>query len=242
MIEISIIAPDVHLEEKEPPKPYKLLKKLIVDIQPKRIILLGDFLSLNSLSHWAYDKKKLCENKRFKKEIDKANHELDFLQKNCDEVIYLGGNHEDWVVQYVEKRPEVEGLMELPIVLKLKERGITWVPMNKLYKVGKMYFVHGLYISKYHASKHLHSYGCCITYGHTHTAQTAQMNMKMQDPIMAYGLGCLCDHEPEYRRGRPSNWIDQAAIMYHDTETGNFNLYPINITKGQFIWNKKIYK
>ena len=241
MIEQVVILPDVHLEEHEIPTSYQLTKKLIADIHPDEVLLLGDFIHLSSLSHWIYDKKKLCENRRYLKEIDTANKELDFLQKHSKRVTYMEGNHEQWVTFYIEFKPEVEGLLELKKLLRLKERGIRWVPINKLYKIGKMYFIHGLYIYKYHAFKHLTSYGCCITYGHTHTAQTAQMNMKMQEPIMAYGLGCLCDHEPDYRRGKPSNWIDQFAIMYHDTTCGNFNLYPVNITKNQFIWNRKIY-
>jgi len=237
-----IVVPDVHLTEDELPKPYQLVKKLIAHVRPDQIILAGDFMHCEALSHWIYDKKKLCENKRYLKEIAVANKELDFMQKHCKDVVYLEGNHEQWVTFYIEYKPEVEGLMELPVLLKLKQRGIRWVPINKLFKVGKMYVVHGVFYNKYHAQKHLTSYGCSIAYGHTHTAQTAQMNMKMQDPIMAYGLGCLCDHEPDYRRGKPSNWIDQFAVIYLNEKCGNFNLYPVNITKDQFIWNGKVYK
>lgn len=199
-------------------------------------------MECKALCHWIECKKKLCENKRFSKECAVANRELDFLQKHSKDVVYLEGNHENWVEQYIEKKPEVEELLEIPTKLDLKERGIGWVPQNRLYRVGKMYFIHGVYIYKYHAQKHLTAYGCNICYGHTHTAQTHQLNMKMQDPIMAYGLGCLCDHEPHWMRGRPANWMNQFAVMDVQEDTGRFNLNTINITRGQFIYNGRIYR
>jgi UDP-2,3-diacylglucosamine pyrophosphatase LpxH len=242
LIQRAVILPDIHLTEQEPAYPYQLAKRFIKDYKPDESIILGDFVHLESISHWIYDKKLLCENKRYKKEMSRANVELDFLQKHTKRVVYLEGNHEQWVTFYIEQKPEVQGLMEIPHMMDLHKRGIDYLPINKLYKKGKIYFVHGVYTNKYHAHKHLTSYGCCLCYGHTHSAQTSQMNMKMQDPIMAYGLGCLCDHEAAYRRGVPSNWINQFAVLESNTDCGNFNIYPINITKGQFIWNKRVYK
>jgi hypothetical protein len=67
------------------------------------------------------------------------------------------------------------------------------------------------------------------------------LNMKMQKPIMAYGLGCLCNHAPEYMKNKPANWLNQFGVMEQDSR-GVFNLYPVNITEGQFIYNGKRYK
>ena len=115
------------------------------------------------------------------------------------------------------------------------------VQMNDFFKLGNMRFTHGMWTSKYHANKHLQEIGKNVCYGHTHKTQTQFQNQALAEPIMAYGLGTLGDKSPGYMRNRPSNWINQFAVFYHEPKTGKFNLYPINIIKGEFIWNGKIY-
>jgi len=68
------------------------------------------------------------------------------------------------------------------------------------------------------------------------------INMRMQEPIMSWGLGCLCGHAPDYGKGRPMNWINQFAVFELDSKTGNFNLTPINIIDNKFIYNGRLYK
>lgn len=242
MVKSAIILPDVHLDENVS-KDYAPVKRFIKDFKPDKIILLGDFMDVSSLSAWDRDKRRLMEGRRYIKEIDRANKELDYLQKYAKEdVVYLFGNHEDRVKRYLDKNPEMEGMMELPEQLRLKERGIKHLPYNELYKLGDMYFTHGMYTNKYSAAKHLQTLGCNITYGHQHGTQTYMQNMAMQKPYMAYALGTLGDKAPEFLRGRPANWINQFAIFYWEPKGGNFNLYPINVIKKKFIWNGKEYK
>lgn len=236
VIKKVIIIPDAHLTD-ETPKDYSAIKPFIKMFKPDKIILLGDFMDVSSLSAWDYDKKRKMEGRRFKNEISIANIELNYLAKHCNEIIYLEGNHEDRIERYLDKNPEMEGMIEVQSQLRLRERGIKWVKMNDLYKLGDMYFTHGMYTNIHHARKHLQALGCNICYGHTHTTQTALQNMAMQKPYMAYALGTLGDKAPDFMKNRPCNWINQAAIFYYDTKTGHFNLYPINIIKGKFIWN-----
>lgn len=240
IIKTAIILPDVHLKESIG-KDYAAVKPFIKKIKPDVIILLGDFMDVNSLSAWDYDKKRKMEGRRYKKEIDCAKEELDFLQKYCKEIIYIEGNHEDRVNRYLDKNPEMEGIIEIPEELNLKEREIKWVKMNDLYKLSGMYFTHGMYTNKYSAQKHLQVLGCNICFGHQHSTQTAMQNMAMQKPHMSYALGTLGDKKPDYLKNRPGNWISQFGIMYWNTESGNFNLYPINVIKNKFIFEGKEY-
>ena len=242
MIERILILPDVHITQNGYSKAYALAREFTKYYKPHETVLLGDFMECEAVCHWIENKRRLVENKRLLKEYAVANQELDWVQKYSRRVVYLEGNHENWVEQYIDKHPEVEGLLELSTNLRLGKRGIRFVPLNNLYRKGRIHFLHGVYINKFHALKHLTRYGCCLCYGHTHTAQTAQLNMKMMLPIMAYGLGCLCDHAPAYLKGRPSNWICQLAVMECNTKTGRFNLTPINITDNQFIYNGKEWK
>ena len=239
-IKSIIILPDVHLTESIP-KDYLLVKAFIKDFKPDEIILLGDFMDIASLSAWDYDKKRIMEGRRFVKEVRRANNELDYLQKYSKKVIYLEGNHEDRVNRYLDKNPEMEGMIEIPEQLGLKERKINWIKMNGLYKKGTMYFTHGMYTNLHNAKKHLQTLGCNVCYGHQHGTQTAMQNMKMQRPHMAYALGTLGDKAPSYMKNRPANWISQFGIFYWNTKTGGFNLYPVNIIKNKFLWKDKEY-
>lgn len=244
MIKSAIILPDVHLTDSLP-KDYLPVRKFIKDFKPNKIILLGDFMDVASLSAWDMDKKRLMEGRRFKKELDIANKELDFLCSNSKDkdnpIIYIEGNHEDRVNRYLDIHPEMEGMMELKEQLGIKKRKITWSDMNKMFKIGDMYFTHGMYTNQYSAAKHLQKLGCNICYGHQHGTQTYLQNMAMQKPYMAYALGTLGDKAPDYMKGKPCNWINQFAIFYWDTKTGHFNLYPINVISKKFIWNGKQY-
>jgi predicted phosphodiesterase len=243
-----LILPDCHLNQDNPSAEYKLAKSFLKDYLPDETILLGDFADCTSLSHWIDGKAKLLENRRFFKECQVLNDELDDIQHYSGKVTYIEGNHENWAVQYVIRNPQVEGVIDIPIQLKLEDRGISWyaldskLPKKRLYRLGKCHFIHGCYINKYHAFKHLITYGCCLVYGHTHQSQSYMLNMMEQEPIMAWGLGCLCSHAPDYLRGRPANWISQFATFEYNTKTGNFNLYPVNITDKRFIYQGKEYK
>lgn len=240
MIEKIVVIPDAHVSTSTS-KEYKVVKKFIKEFKPNKIILLGDFMDVSALSHWDMDKKRLIEGKRYKKEIEAVNRELDYLQEYSDEIVYIEGNHEDRVERYLDTNPEVEGLLEVQDLLKLKERNIKWISINKTYRVGHMYFTHGMYANANTAKRTLMAFGCNICVGHTHRPQVETLNMVMQRPTMSYVLGCLCDKSPDYLNDKPSSWINQFAVMYNDTRTGKFNLYPINIIDSQFIWEGKSY-
>ena len=240
-VKTSVLLFDVHLTDKSNPT-YEIAKKFVAAIEPDEVVLGGDYMDCSSLSHWDMDKRLLMEGKRYQLECDRANKELDFLQRYSKKVTYLEGNHERWCVQYAERHPEMSGLIEIPLKLKLEERDIAWHEMNSLYQMGNLYVTHGMYVNQYNAMKHLIKLGCNVVYGHGHSAQSAQMNMKMQDPYMAWAIGCLCSHSAHYLKGMPANWIDQFAVVYTDTKTDNFSLYPVNIIEGEIIWNGRIFK
>lgn len=238
-----IIVPDAHLTT-ELPEAYKIAKKFIKDEKPDEIILLGDFMDVSSLSSWDLDKKRNMENKRWQKEVAVANKELDFLQKYSKKVTYMGGNHEDRVERYLDKNPEVEGMIEVPIMLNLKERGIKWFEYTnqQIYNIGKLYFSHGHYTSQHFAKATLLAYGCNIVVGHLHKPQTFFTTSKMSESKMCWGLGTLGDREPAYLRGKPSTSNHGMGIAYVK-DNGNFSMYPINMSKsGSFIFNGREYK
>jgi len=241
IMEKIVILPDVHLTDKVPEE-YKVVKRFIKKYKPNEVILLGDFMDVASLSAWDMDKKRLMEGRRYKKEVCTAQKELDFLQKYSDKVTYLDGNHEYRVDRYVDKHPEVEGLLETKNVLNLKDRGVKWRKLNDPYKKGSFYFIHGAYTNKYHAMKHLDMYGQSMVYGHGHNLQTAQTNTKLGDQHIAYGLPCLSSTNPKWMGGNPTRWVNGFGIMEMSEKEGVCNLYPVIMQDGKFVYNGKVYK
>jgi len=241
MIRRWFLAADAHLDEGISLE-YLLFKKITKAIEPYGVCLVGDFGHMSSLSHWNEFKRKTSEGMRYRKECDILNEELDFLQENTKKIVYLEGNHEEWVEQYIEKHPQCENILELENMLRLKERGVEWIRLNELYKIGNLYITHGMYVNQYHAKKHLDKLGCNIAYGHAHVAQSHQQNQKMTVPYMAYSLPCLCGCGPDYLKGKPANWMSGFADLWVDTKTGNFNLYPVNIIDGTCILDGKLWR
>ena len=60
------------------------------------------------------------EGLRHKNEIKNIAKVLDYLQKYSKNVVWIEGNHENWVEQYLDKNPELEGLVEYTELLDLK--------------------------------------------------------------------------------------------------------------------------
>jgi len=241
MIKKVIILPDAHIDTKVS-KEYKLAKKFVKDFKADEIILLGDFMDVSALSGWDLDKRRNMEGRRFKKEVDVTNKELDYLQAHTKKITYLEGNHENRIERYLDKHPEMEGMIDLELVLGLKYKNITYHTINTLYKLGHLRFTHGLYTNEFHTKKTLQAIGDNIVYGHIHRPQAYMLNMQLQKPIMAYSLGALCNKAPDYMKGRPANWMSGFGVVYYDDRTGNFNLYIINIINNKFIWGGKVYE
>jgi len=130
-------------------------------------------------------------------------------------------------------------MLELPKRLRLKEQGITWVKMNRLVQRGKLYLTHGVYYGTHFAKKTVIDYGCSIVVGHTHRFQVQTIYPKMQKhPMVCYGLGCLGDTAPAYKKNCPTGHINQFATV-EIGKGGVFNLYPINIINNSFIHGGK---
>lgn len=242
MIKRTLVLADCHLNDMKAHPSYLLVKRFASTFDPHQVILLGDFSDCSALSAWDMDKKKLMEGRRHVREMKMIGKELDFWQTQAKKIVYIEGNHEDRITRYIEKNPEIEGMVEIQTVLDFEGRGITWVPMNELYKDGHLYYVHGTFLNKFHTNKTLITYGCSLVYGHCHMPQAHTLNMRQMNPIQAQSLGCLCDHNQPYLRKRHANWLHGFGIVYTDTKTGQYNLYPVNIIDNRFMWNGKVYK
>ena len=233
---------DAHIDKDGFTKEYNIAKNYIASEEPDEVIIGGDYGDFGCISHWNEDKLYSSRDTDFEKDLEVLNGELDFLQRYSKKVTYLVGNHEDWLIQFVEKHPQFYSNINLDKCLNLTKRGITIVPLNHLYKTGSLHWTHGMYVNEHHAKKHFQKLGCSVIYGHVHNYQTYSANMKMQEPFVSMSIGCLCNHEPAYLKGKPANWINQIATVYVNKKTDNFNIYPMSIIDDEIMYVGRIIK
>ncbi len=245
-IQKTVLLPDIH----HPHCEDKLMSSVcdfIVDYEPNELVYMGDQLSLDCISSWNRTKPLLKEGQRLVDDYRKFDEEiLQWHEDITDEDtrrVFMIGNHEERVQWYIERNPELEGIVDIDYSLKLTERGYKVVPFNEVHKVGKLSVIHGYYWNVYHAAKTLAAFEGNVVYAHVHNPQ---MYAKVS-PIdrkgyhTATSLPCLCNIKPDYKKNSPNFWINGFGIVEHLPATGMFNLYTIIAIDGCFMWGGRYY-
>lgn len=208
------------------------------------LLYIGDFLDCVSVSGHDEFNLKDREGRRLKDEFDIANEILDRHQwliwenNPYAQFVFLEGNHEERVARYINKNPELAGLIDVPICLRLKERGFQWVEAwtkSEDFKIGKATFTHGRKTGQYHAKQMVTDYGRSIFYGHTHDMMCIPIAHKGKDEIMVgQSIGCLCEYELPYMKGRASRW-QQGFMVLYVLPDGRFTYYTPRIFEHEFV-------
>lgn len=137
----TLVIPDAHVSPGQDLTRFKKLGQLIVDKQPDRIISLGDFLSLDSMSGWDLAKSGNMEGKRYSEDIQAGKDALQLMLqplKNMQgqqryagasvytpRMVFIKGNHCDRVDRYLETRPELKEHMSVDKDLELNKFGFS---------------------------------------------------------------------------------------------------------------------
>lgn len=150
----------------------------------------------------------------------------------------LEGNHEERTERYVDRNPELQGLVDIERGLDLKTHGIRYLRFwsrGEMLQLGKLMLGHGSYATQNHAAAHVRHYGCNMLYGHTHDVQCHSIRRRgTGTPITAQSIGCLCRFDQPYMRGRPHNWEHAFAVVYV-WPGGNFQHVVTRIMDGRFV-------
>jgi len=223
---------------------WLVMRNFIQDLKPEIIVLGGDIFDFPYISKFDIEYEELREGKRFVKDFELVNMQLDFLRQHASmKIVYLEGNHEFRLEQYIRRNPELRGFLDLTTALDLDGKNISFIrEVDQPYRVGKLAIIHGWYWSVYHARKHLDEYSGNIIYFHTHSFQQHSRLIRSQDmPISAWGIGCLCDKNPEYARGRTRHWENGCAVIDID-EKNDFQVYPLRIINKKLMFNGSVWK
>lgn len=207
------------------------------------LIQLGDFVDLDVVSRFVIGKPGVIEGRRLSDDYEMGGRLLDRLlsaarKKNPDcKATLLEGNHEHRINRWLESYPQLRGMLEVPIGLKLKERGVNWVEADskgEIYKVREVAFAHGLYFNLHHAKKTLEEFDVGdIWYGHCHDQQEYTKSSYNNRKRRGGSLGCLCSLDLDYVQGRPTRWQHGFGAFFFGGST--YAAHRIRIDGGEFV-------
>lgn len=170
------------------------------------------------------------------------------LPKAAKKVI-ITGNHTRFEQDFIEKHPQLQGILERFETLKLRQRGWQIIPLGHSYKLGKLNVIHGEVLSGYGAQagqypsrKAVELYGGNVLAGHTHNPQTFTKISPVEHTQKHQGhiAPIAGNTNPSYLRSRPTAWLNGFVIIDVFPD-GQFNLYPVIIHKGRFSYGGKVY-
>lgn len=222
--------------------------------RPTHIVIMGDFLTLNSMSAWDLDKRKTMEGRRYWKEIDAGNKALDLMlypmifhntkkrkikAKIYNPVlIYLEGNHEDRLKRYLENHAELaDGDLDVARNLHLDSRRIDYIPYREYYYINGVAFTHiphgkttpisGKDITAKCQSVVVDS---CV-FAHTHELHISNVHKQGQEHLQqVINVGCFFQEEEEYVQGRMTNYW-KGLVTLHNYDYGRFDITTISMRR-----------
>lgn len=192
-----LVVPDTHVPFHDV-RAWKETLRSIRQIQPWGVVIIGDFADFYSVSSHSRNPQRKHELHR---EVKAVNAELDRLAAAYSgPVCFVEGNHEDRLRRYLwDKAPELFGLVDIPELFKLPQRGWKHVPYRQSLKVGKVTFKHdyGGKAGKYAAEQSLEAFGGNLVIGHTHRGKVTYIGEGRPDgdPHFCLNVGWLGDLE-----------------------------------------------
>lgn len=244
-----VAQPDTHVDEHDVDA-LSVFMKFIDSYKPHVLVNLGDFLEMNAVAHWKPSdpapRRLVPQIKTGKKILAEINAAAG---KQCKKKIYIKGNHEDWLDQYLcFQIPEVlDGLETLGVdltidkLLGLDKLGYDFIPLNDIVQIGpSAHFIHGYYCGTHHAKKHLDVFGVNTYYGHLHDTQShSAVNIRGLHEAMS--LGCLRTLNAKFLKGKPNNWSHAFGIFEFRID-GSYTRIAPTIIEGAMSYNGKIFK
>lgn len=221
--------------------------RYIVEKKPEKLICLGDFADMPSLSSYDVGKKSF-EGKRYVKDIEAGHEAMQALlspiwefnrraKKNKErqyrpEMIMTLGNHEHRINRAVNDDPKLDGVLSVKD-LKYESYGWTVYPFLDVVVIDGVayshYFTTGLMgrpvttaqacLSKKHMS--------CVQ-GHQQGLQIATSHKADGSPITSIIAGSCYEHEESYM-SQQGNRHWRGFLMLHDVCDGEFDVMPVSL-------------
>jgi hypothetical protein len=233
-------------------KAIDVMLRFAEDFKPHTIILGGDILDCGAVSHHNKGKAGKVEGLRLAKDAELArerlvkplNATLARPHRGRNTKVYIPGNHEDWLNDLLDDIPGLEGIVDASALLGLDDSW-TQVEVNKGFRMGELYFIHGDQIrgGEHVAKAAVLWAGENVRFGHYHTHQTYTMTSVIENKLPRTGIAvpCLCTKDPKYNEGKPNKW-SQGFLYGYMNDDGTFHDYVVTIIEGKAIIEGKEYR
>lgn len=218
---------------------WHALGKLAASLKPDKIINIGDFWDMPSLSSW--DKgKKSAENRRYQDDIDAGNEAMDvFLapllkaKKKMPEMHFTLGNHEQRIERFVESNAILENKISYkdlnldrwfvhPFLDPVTLDGICYAHYFYAPNSGRPYG--GSIQNK------LKAVGCSFTQGHLQTFEFDRKELANKKTIMGMTTGAYYMHDEEYK-GPQANHHWRGVVVKRNVHDGVYDFETWNIKR-----------
>lgn len=217
----------------------------IQDFKPTKVILGGDIHDWTAVCMWIADQSRALDGGTIMENYAKMQEVVlkplrQAIPKETS-IIFLTGNHEDWLSKATLMNPNGLGYWELE---KNLPKDIKILPVNQAYHVNKnLCYMHGLYTIKYHAYHTVHACHKSVLYGHVHDIQryTDISPVDVSQFFTGASCGCLCTLNPSYMKNRPNRWVNGFNYCYVDTKTEEFSESQVYIIRNRFWANGRRY-
>jgi hypothetical protein len=240
-------APGKHLRATHDEKAINCMLEFARDLKPDVMILGGDNMSYEAISHWRQNQKRSSKDLNLKREADTLKKlVIDPLKeiKSIKKRIFMMGNHERFAYDFIEANPSMEGSVEPWSLTDLK--GWDIVDVGEHFRLGKnLAFVHGDQIGggQNPANAAVNQYPeSSIRFGHFHTfaAKTQFSALDKRIVRTAIAVPCLCKVNPFFALNKPNRQLQGFNFGYVDTDETFHDYTPI-IIDGKAIINGKKY-
>ena len=218
-----------------------------VDKQPEKIICLGDFADMPSLS--SYDQgKKSFEGRRYRSDINASYEAMvaflkpiwDFnakAKKNKEkqykpEFHLTLGNHENRINRAVNDSPQLDGVLSTKD-LKYEEMGWTVYPFLDVVVIDGIAYSH--YFTTGVMGRPVTTAAACLSKKHMSCIQGHQQGLQIHSAYKADGsqltsiiAGSCYEHNEDYM-GPQGNKHWRGFLMLHDVHDGEFDVMPVSL-------------
>lgn len=242
-----LVLPDV---QAKPGIDFEYLRKIgqyAVDKKPDKIICLGDFADMPSLSSYDVGKKSF-EGRRYKQDINAAYEAMinfmlpiwnynDRARRNKEkqykpEFHLTLGNHENRINRAVNDSPQLEGVLSTTD-LKYESLGWTVYPFLDVVVIDGIAYSH--YFTTGVMGRPVTTASACLAKKHMSCVQGHQQGLQIHSGYKADGsmitsiiAGSCYEHDEDYMSSQGNkHW--RGFLMLHDVHDGEFDVMPVSL-------------
>lgn len=257
----TLVIGDCHIDPSQDLSRFDTLGRMIVEEKPTAIIQIGDFLNLDSLSHWDKRKSSLMEGRRLRSDLDAGREAMDRMmlpltkyneaRKRQKKGLYkpvkhlTWGNHDWRLPLYYESNNVMNGLVDMGKEIGLKEYGWGETAYKEAFEYQDILFTHvpvndsGKGYSTKTAEQMIGAASRRhVVFGHRHGWTNLSVG-KILDMgnVQVLCVGCFFEHTVEYALGtaHKSNYWKGVAMLNH-LPSGKFDAEQVSLERMRLMY------